>query len=395
MSVLCLALFCLLYASLQHCMAYSANVTGSPEIVYNWTSQHCPNGLNSYQWDVPDAPVRAFRQNSKNITWLFASVDLGSRANYALDENLSTASVKHSCDLYKNSTLNHNVSLFIDHEWITATYIMAPPNDDIVYGLIHMEYHGWSDATPKCTDPFPACWYNAITTVISRDGGLSWDYILPPPLHLTAAFPYTYFYNQPVFGWRSPSNILRNHKDQYFYATITTAGYKLQNGGTSIMRTNDLSVPNSWKCYNESSGRFDVSIGDNPYTSTNYVIAEHVCTIITNSTYPTLLWSSYYNRFMMVGTANGSDSSGYSFSLSDDLVNWGDWSVIRKGYPGNATYQEIYPSFIDPNCNSSNYDCVGKDGYLYYIVSRGEINSDTLNTSNHCVHDKPHNRITT
>lgn len=109
---------------------------------YNWTSQHCPNGLAPYQWDVPDSPVRAFRQNSKNITWLFGSVDLGSRANYAPNQDLNKAQLQHSCNVYKNSTLNFNVTMFSDHEWITATFIMPPPNDNIVYGLIHMEYHG-------------------------------------------------------------------------------------------------------------------------------------------------------------------------------------------------------------------------------------------------------------
>ena len=211
-----------------------------------------------------------------------------------------------------------------------------------------------------------------ITTVVSNDGGLSWKYILQPPLHLSAALPYKYFYNQPMFGWRSPSNILYNDKDGYYYVTVTTAPYELQMGGTTIMRTKDLSVPSSWMCYNGTSGDFDVAIGDNPYTSKNYIVKEHICTIITNSTYPTLLWSTYYNKFMMIGTTNGYDTGGYSFTLSDDLVNWSEWSLIRKGYPWNSTYQEIYPSFIDPNCKRDNYDCVGQDGYLYYVVSQGE-----------------------
>eukprot|EP01084_Bolivina_argentea_P208995 356108_1 len=104
---------------------YSANVTAPPEIVYNWTTQHCANGVESYQWDVPDAPVRAFRQTSMNTTWLFSSVNLGSRANYELNENLNTISnANHSCKVYYNSTNNHTVSLFIDREWVYASYIM-------------------------------------------------------------------------------------------------------------------------------------------------------------------------------------------------------------------------------------------------------------------------------
>ena len=75
---------------------------------------------------------------------------------------------------------------------------------------------------------------------------------------------------------------------------------------------------------------------------------------------------------MLVGTTNGQDTAGYGFSLSNDLINWGQWYVIRKGYKWNSTYNEIYPSFIDPNCQntSKNYDCVNQDGYLYYEESK-------------------------
>eukprot|EP01084_Bolivina_argentea_P234223 394316_1 len=372
----------LLVISIVNCVTnvhgYSANVTSSPEIVYNWTSQHCPNGVAPYQWDVPDAPVRAYKQNSKNITWLLASVNLGSRANFELNEDLTISQANHSCDVYYNSTNNHNVSMFSDREWIYAPYIM--PNSDTVYSLVHQEFHGWSDVPPdqQCTDPFPACWYNVLTTVISNDGGLSWKYILPPPKHLSAALPYKYFYNQPMFGWRSPSNILFNSKDKYYYATTTTAAYSLQKGGTTVMRTNDLSVPSSWKCYNGTSKQFDVEIGIDPYTAKNYIIEDHICTIVTNASYPTLLWSEYYNKFMMVAQEHG-QAQGFSFTLSDNFINWDEWSLIRKGYHNNQTYHEIYPSFIDPNCNSLNYDCVGKNGYLYWVVARGKINgTDTI-----------------
>ena len=64
-----------------------------------------------------------------------------------------------------------------------------------------------------------------------------------------------------MFGWRSPSNIIYNDKDKYYYVTATTAPYGLQLGGTTMMRTRDLSRPNSWKCWNGTSQQFDVEIG--------------------------------------------------------------------------------------------------------------------------------------
>eukprot|EP01084_Bolivina_argentea_P234226 394321_1 len=365
------------------CNGYSANITSPPEVVYNWTSQHCPNGVEPYQWDVADGSVRAFRQNSKNITWLLAPVNLGSRANYVLNENLEISQANHSCNVYYNSTNNHNVSMFSDREWIFATFIME--NSDTVHGLVHVEFDGWRDVPPgpgqkNCTNPWPACLFQSITTVVSYDGGLSWEYILPPPLHISAVSPYKFFYNQPPFGWGIPSNILYNKQDNYYYATATTETYGLQNGGTTIMRTNNLSIPNSWKCYNGSSGKFDVDIGTDPYTANNFVIEDHICTIITEITLPTLLWSEYYNKFLMVGTSNRwNNNAAFGFTLSADLIHWGPWSVIRKEYhPSNETYHEDYPSFIDPNCKNLNYDCAGKSGYLYYVVERGKINGTDI-----------------
>jgi hypothetical protein len=41
-------------------------------------------------------------------------------------------------------------------------------------------------------------------------------------------------------------------------------------------------------------------------------------------TYPTLLWSTFYSQYLLVGTTNGHDSAGWSFQLSDDLVVWTD-----------------------------------------------------------------------
>ena len=318
---------------------------------------------------MPDAPVRAYRQTTTNTTWLIASVNLGSRANFEVNEDLSIAQANHSCHVYYNSTNNHNVTMFADREWVYSPYIPSN-NSTIMYSLVHMEFHGWSDAEQKCTDPFPACWYNVLTTVVSTDFGYSWQYILPPPYHLSAILPYKYFYNQPMFGWRSPSSIIFNDKDGYYYATATTAPYGLQQGGTTMMRTKDLSVPNSWKCWNGTSKQFDVDIGTNPYITENYVIEDHICTIFTNATYLSLLWSEYYDMFMMVGQVNNNE---FSFSLSDDLINWNEWSLIRKKYhPSNETLNEVYPSFIDPNC-------VGKNGYLYFVVSRGKINgTDTI-----------------
>ena len=355
---------------------YIADVISSPEVIYNWSAQHCSDGLQPYNWDVPDAPVRVYRTYDTDTSYFISSVNLGSRVNYINTSDIDRYPIIHTCQVYYNSTNNFNVSMFSDREWITATYII--PNTTVLYGLIHMEYHGWSDSSNPCSDPFPACWYNVITLIKSNDNGLTWYYPFQPPNHLVAALPYKYFYNQPPFGWRSPSNIFYNQKDGYFYATVTTFPYGNQSSGTTIMRTNNIEIPNSWKCWNGTS--FSVNISTNPYTTPNINPNDYVCNIITNSTYPTILYSTYFDKYMLVGTTNGYDTAGYGFALSDDLVHWDGWYIIRKGYPWNATYNEIYPSFIDLNSTDFNYNTVGEFGYLYYIVSQGQY-GNTLERS--------------
>jgi hypothetical protein len=46
----------------------------------------------------------------------------------------------------------------------------------------------------------------------SIDGGQRWDHALPPPHHIVAASPYPYKdpVSTPLFGFRSPSNILQS-----------------------------------------------------------------------------------------------------------------------------------------------------------------------------------------
>jgi len=45
-------------------------------------------------------------------------------------------------------------------------------------------------------------------------------------------------------------------------------------------------------------------------------------------TYPSLLWSSVYSRYLLFGTDGGDDDGGWAFALSDDLVSWDNWTAV-------------------------------------------------------------------
>ncbi len=51
------------------------------------------------------------------------------------------------------------------------------------------------------------------------------------------------------------------------------------------MRTDDLSTPNSWKCWNDTSQAFDVPIGISPYPNQRGDPSQQICDIITPMTW--------------------------------------------------------------------------------------------------------------
>ena len=113
-----------------------------------------------------------------------------------------------------------------------------------------------------------------------------------------------------------------------------------------------------------------------------------MCQPTINVTYPSLLWSTHYRKYILLGTTGGHDHAGWSFALSDDLVSWGPQvpintsSLAATGGPGgNRTVRSqeegyalyAYPSLLDPGSSRSNYDSIGVSGYVYLMGRRTPI----------------------
>ena len=247
-----------------------ATVTGPPVYVYNWRTDHCP-GLrgelesggrcpNDVQLgcdpDVPDAPLKAFRNASGTVV-LLAPVDLGARSLVGP----SLAAVRHDCHVYMNSTLDYDMADSACREWNQSPY--AFPNGSI-FALTHMEYHNHSNQMGL---------WSSVTLLTSTDGGRRWAHALAPPHHIVAAAPYRYAPSGPdsvLFGFRSPSNIIRSRADDgYFYAFVTAGWGRLtanpigQQPGACLMRSRDITSPSSWRAWDGSD--FNVSLAVNPY----------------------------------------------------------------------------------------------------------------------------------
>lgn len=331
------------------------DVVGQPQVVFNWSTQRCED------LDIPDLPTRVFRDASGNVQLIAAHF----RNRRFIGPNLDH--LAHPCSLILNSAGNADPSAFDDAEWIAATY---SPDGKTVYALIHDEYHGWEHPgqCPSSSYYTSACWYNTITLAVSTDGGAT--YADQPQPRVVASVPYRYVPDKGPLGMFSPSNIVHNPTDNYYYALVYLNLYGLTpQVGTCLIRTKNLADPTSWRAWSGGHS-FNTSFVD-PYRSQDDPNA-HLCMPLHHlgpgDMQPgSLSYSTVARQWLWVGQAIG----GAYFSQSSDLINWTSPKLffpaqVTWNYQcGNADPIE-YPTLIDPTSTSRNFDTVGDTAYVYF-----------------------------
>lgn len=331
-------------------------VTGPEQVVFDWATQRCA------ALDIPDLPVRAFRDASgdvqliaaSNTGWRFVGPDL---------DHLS-----HPCAVTLASDHNPDPAAFDDNEWIAAPYT---PDGRTVYALLHEEYHGW-EHPGQCSSTVydPTCWYNAITLAVSTDGGAT--YHDSSPTRLVATVPYRYVVGGGPDGLRSPSNIVRNPADGYYYTLVYLDRFDTQVG-LCLLRTRNLADPGSWRAWSGGTS-FDTTFVD-PYGSVSSP-AGHLCETLPignpGDLQPdSLTWSTVAHQWLLVGMSTG----GAYDTLSPDLIHW---STPQLFYPRQVSWNYTcgdpdpmeYPALIDPSSTSRNFETSGATAYLYFTLFR-------------------------
>ena len=220
------------------------------------------------------------------------------------------------------------------------------------------------------------CWYNTVAFAKSVDKGCTYSHITAPN-HLVASAPYPYVPDTGPWGIFDPSNIIYNANDGYYYVMLHLEERFLQDWGTGVMRTKTLDDPNSWRAWN---GEDFIVQFINPYTEPNFDPAQHVCQPVSRQQigklHEGLTFNTYFNKFLLVGAEGVWDSErqmyipGFYYSLSDDLIHWTPRKLIMEArlpwtpdWPGEVL---LYPSLIDPNDTSRNFEVTGQQPYLYY-----------------------------
>jgi hypothetical protein len=351
-------------------------IVGEEEIVFDWSKDRCEAA------DIPDLPARAFRDDQGNVQ-LIASHYVSRRF---IGSDLNT--VKRDCKAIMRSASREDPSLFAYHEWLAAPY-----TDDgkTIYALVHNEYYG-SKAYIPCSPAFagdPACWYNAITLAVSDDSGASYHPAAEPPDHLIASSLSPYEANAGPYGFFEPSNIIKG-KDGYYYAFLRE---HFPHGGNQasicIMRTDDLSDASSWRAWDGEN--FTISFV-NPYKHAEEASSAQECASIPLDNLgimsSSVTFNTYLNRYVMVGDTaihiSGREVWGILYSFSDDLIHWQPRKLLAEVelpwtyQPGDADYYH-YPSLLDPDSPSRNFDVTGKHAYLYLTHFNKNSSTDPLN----------------
>jgi hypothetical protein len=341
-----------------------AQATGAGTVVFDWTTHKCGDNSN-----IPDQPARAFRDHNGQVN-LIASHYIVRRA---LGSTLGTAVPQ--CPVILTSKDDRTVSHWDYLQWLSAPYTRDGRN---VYSLSHEEYRGWlfesGGYCVKSGEPndWQKCWYNVITLASSTDGGATFSH-LPSPTHFVAGPAYRYARGNGPIGFFSPSNIVRA-QDGYYYTIVHVEPYGVQAKGACLWRTQDVSDPKSWRAW--SGAGFTVRFLD-PYVNTITDPAQHKCAPVGSQTIETgsdsLTWSTYLKKWLLVRAGGGSGGfpSGFYMYTSDDLVNWTTWTrMLTAELPWTHTCGEpdyhLYPSLLDPESKSRNFETTGQRPYLYF-----------------------------
>ena len=354
--------------------------TGAEQIVFNGPGAcPVPPGASGHH---ADAPLRAFRDARQRVQMTMAQGNANRRLiGPSLNSLSPDCQVVHPLQPQGGST---PPSSYANYAWLISPY--RQPNGK-VYALVHNEYYGILTNPPDCSSTaWENCWMVSITSALSTDDGESYPNTAPPPGHLVAALPYPYERDWGRQGYQNPTNIVANPADGYYYALINVISipnsapgtFRAQEVGNCVIRSPGLDPP-SWRAWNGTAFSTEFI---NPYAPGYDPVADppnHVCKPVSTSqgklrrsfTSHSLMYSTFFNKFLVMGQQTRDGVTGFWYSLSDDLLDWSAPRLVRTNVPlGDCTTAErraSYPSFLDAADTSTNFERPGRDVYLYYV----------------------------
>lgn len=336
-----------------------------PETVVAWKRDKCE------EIDIPDTGLRAFRRFDGQVVALASHYE----TRTLVGPNISSLR-KNGCGVALKSKKSADPSSYDDQTWLAATW-----TDDgkRVTAIGHNEYHGEMHAG-MCAGKTPReCRYGALTLFVSQDGG---EHFGRAALRPIAAVPEKQKYEQGRdTGFFQPSNIFQYEDMKYVF--VRTSGGGGQKPAACLMRAKDPAEPGSWEIYDGSG--FRRSLFD-PYKDDS--AKAPICAQV--STLNGMVWSvlRHRQRGVYIAMLTVIDPATKKLTLATALSrNLLDWSKPRyvegidiqrtEVCDGNPVY--IYPSLVDPDSPSRNFDTTDDEAVLFLTAISRQNCKMTMN----------------
>jgi hypothetical protein len=333
---------------------------GDPELVFQWTRDACARD------DIPDVPARAFRDVGGTVHLIASHHVNRAMTGPGLDH------LRQDCRVIYEGQKRDDPSAYDDRAWIAAPYTL---DGRAIYALVHNEFQGHFRADLCPSRNYSACWSNAITFARSADGGANFTQPLAPA-NLVAALPYKYRGDTGrKSGYFGPSNIVA--RDGYFYSMIFAVTHEAQAFGVCLIRTDRLDDPRSWRAWD---GRgFNARFID-PYRDTGSDPAAHVCTPVGRGRLSAPIGSVTFHEpsglYIAVMAAirplqpGATPVTGLFMATSRDLIEWSPPALIKQmPIPAKFVCEDAslvdFPSLLDPESLSRNFETVGARAFIY------------------------------
>jgi len=330
-----------------------------PEVVFRKNTDACE------RYDFPDGGARAFRDAAGRVHLVATHFANRAMVGPELD------AVRQDCRVLFKGGENDRPDAFDDRGWLLSFFTA---NGTDIVALVHNEFQGHRRPALCPSGVYRACWYNAVTMALSRDGGRS--FVAPDgAARLVAALPYPY---EPDAGRRrglsSPSNMVSH--DGHVYVLLVADGVGAQKAGVCAMRSDRPQDPSSWRAWD---GRGFAVPFANPYAAAAPDPARHVCVPVRGlvaATVGAVVRHAPSGRFVAVQGLSqhrgkdGQRRTGVFVAYSTDLVSWSE-PVLAAALPIFEAFVCAdaasfgYPSLLDPASPSRNFDTVGDAFYLY------------------------------
>lgn len=333
-------------------------MAGPPQVIFDWTHDRC------YDSQIPDLPVRAFRDHEDQVNLILSHTD-AHRMQGPDFESLSL-----DCARLLQSREDPSVDSYANYEWIASVYT---EDGKTVHALLHNEFQGNQIGGDICpSGAYFQCWQNSITYARSDDGGATFN-VAPPPDHLVASTHDAYDPDAGVFGLFSPSNIIK--RDDAYYAFLKAQVYPLGFQHICLMRTQTLDDPDSWRFWNGRAfeGAFVDPYRDDPDIVNRTTDCAAVALPDIAQMHEGITWNTHLEKYVMVGTSSDPSREpnlfGFYYAFSDDLITWTKRQpLLQARLPWRARGTDtvyLYPTFIDHNSPSRNFETTGESAYLY------------------------------